>query len=56
MNLVQKRRAKPDPAKQRAEQEEVRRQIALAETIAARKARAETQAEVLEALAAITNN
>jgi len=51
MNLYLKRRAKPDPADQRKAQEEVRRQIALAVSIAEKK----TQAEVLEALQQIAN-
>ncbi|WP_287339911.1 hypothetical protein [Mesorhizobium sp.] len=44
MNLVLKRRTKPDPAKQRAEQEEVRRQIALAVSLAEKKFQAEIEA------------
>lgn len=51
MNLYLKRRAKPDPAEVRKAQEEVRRQIALAVSIAEKK----TQAEVLEALQQIAN-
>lgn len=54
MNLVKKRRTKTDPAKQRAEQEAVRRRIALAVSIAERKTRVKTRAEVLEAVAAGT--
>ncbi|PAQ00923.1 hypothetical protein LRP31_25535 [Mesorhizobium mediterraneum] len=54
MNFLDKRRAKLSPSQQRAAQEEVRRQIALAESIAARKAAAKVQAEVLAALSQIT--
>lgn len=55
MNSLSRRRTQPDPAEQRKAQEEARRQIALAVSIAEKKARQETQAEVLEALAAIVN-
>lgn len=51
MNPLSKRRAKPDPAEVRKAQEEARRQIALAVSIAEKR----TQAEVLEALQQITN-
>jgi hypothetical protein len=53
MNPLARRRAKPDPAEQRKAQEEVRRQIALAVSLAEKKAKEETQQEVLEALSAI---
>ncbi|WP_164898571.1 hypothetical protein [Mesorhizobium sp. M7A.F.Ca.MR.362.00.0.0] len=54
MNLIQKRRTKTDPAQQRKAQEEVRRQIAVAVSVAEKRTQAETQAEVLQALATIT--
>lgn len=54
MNPLAKRRAQLSPAEQRKAQEEARRQIALAVSIAERKAKQETQQEVLEALSAIT--
>lgn len=54
MNPLARRRNQPDPAEQRKAQEEVRRQIALAVSIAEKKAKEETQQEVLSALSAIT--
>ncbi|WP_167498766.1 hypothetical protein [Mesorhizobium sp. M2D.F.Ca.ET.223.01.1.1] len=53
MNPLAKRRAQISPAEQRQAQEEARRRIALAVSIAERKAKEETQQEVLEALSAI---
>ncbi|WP_189523688.1 MULTISPECIES: hypothetical protein [unclassified Mesorhizobium] len=53
MNPLAKRRATLSPAEQRQAQEEARRQIALAVSIAEKKARQETQQEVLEALFAV---
>lgn len=53
MNPLSRRRAQTDPADQRKAQEEVRRQIALAVSIAGKKAQAATQREVFEALAAV---
>ena len=54
MNPLARRRNQPDPAEQRKTQEEVRRQIALAVSLAEKKTKEKTQREVLEALSAIT--
>lgn len=54
MNPLARRRAKPDLAEMRKAQEEARRQIALAVSLAEKKAKEETQQEVLDALSAIT--
>lgn len=55
VNFLDKRRSKLSPSEQRAAQEEVRRQIAVAVSVAKRKTEAEVQAEVLEALAQIAS-
>ncbi|RWN31767.1 hypothetical protein [Mesorhizobium sp.] len=55
MGFLDKRRSKLSPSEQRAAQEEVRRQIAVAVSVARRKTEAEVQAEVLEALAQIAS-
>lgn len=54
MNPLAKRRAQSNPAEQRKAQEEARRQTALAVSVAEKKARQETQQEVLDALSAVT--
>lgn len=53
MGFLDKRRSKLPPATVRAMQEETRRQIAVAVSMAKQQARAEAQAEVLEALAKV---
>ncbi|TIP85190.1 MAG: hypothetical protein E5X58_34935 [Mesorhizobium sp.] len=49
MGFLDKRRSKLSPSEQRAAQEEVRRQIAVAVSVTKRKTKAEVQAKVLEA-------
>ncbi|RWL19747.1 MAG: hypothetical protein EOR57_14230 [Mesorhizobium sp.] len=48
-SFLDKRRSKLSPSEQRAAQEEVRRQIAVAVSVTKRKTKAEVQAKVLEA-------
>ncbi|PAQ09546.1 hypothetical protein [Mesorhizobium temperatum] len=47
-SFLDKRRSKLSPSEQRAAQEEVRRQIAVAVSVAKRKTEAKVKAEVLE--------
>ncbi len=49
MNLVERRRAKVDPAKQRAAEAEARRQIALAVSLAEKKVTQQMEAALTEA-------
>lgn len=53
MNYLDKRRSTVTPAAAKAMEAETRRQIALAVSLADKKARAEVQAEILAALAVV---
>ena len=51
MSFLDRRRAKPSPAQLRAAQEEARRQVALAVSVAEKKARKEAEADLAAILA-----